>query len=125
MVNDKIDYSAVANAASYANDGRARARLSRIDSKHTTRPRVLKDGEDEELEDDSEEGTSTGSTKDPISASSTVATEDTPLEKTKKKVRFADEVIDTDARVTRSSAAKALASGDIKAVKKKKRATPV
>ncbi|RVD86453.1 uncharacterized protein DFL_004727 [Arthrobotrys flagrans] len=91
--NGGINYAAVAKAAKYANDGRARARLSRINSKHGTRPHVSKNEEFERV--------TKKSTKD-----------------TKKVIDSGN--TDSTVRVTRSSTTKATASSDTK-VKKKKR----
>ncbi|KAK6333334.1 hypothetical protein TWF718_011149 [Orbilia javanica] len=123
--NGGIDYAAVAKAANYANDGRARARLSRINSKHGTGPLV---SEGEEKEDRAKK--TTKDTVLPIAADSSTNARDLTANTAPMKGRTAESTRiitdstnpDSAARVTRSSAAKVPASGDLKG-KKKKRAS--
>ncbi|KAF3092353.1 hypothetical protein TWF102_008436 [Orbilia oligospora] len=112
--NGKIDYAAVAKAANYANDGRARARLSRINSKHGTRPVISKKEEEKTVEKQAKVETAP---KDPSKEPSTKTHT--------KRVGFAEDKLTDDTgtdkagRVTRSSASKVPASNDVKVKKKK------
>ncbi|KAK6512227.1 hypothetical protein TWF481_001118 [Arthrobotrys musiformis] len=107
--NGEIDYTAVAKAANYANDSRARARLSRINAKHGTRPRAFTS---------EEEGK--GATEDPTEAkNASIKGKDAATEVGKQKVRFADDTAVGIGRITRSSAAKVPTSDDAKVEKKK------
>ncbi|KAK6508326.1 hypothetical protein TWF506_010421 [Arthrobotrys conoides] len=120
--NGGIDYAAVAKAANYANDSRVRARLSRINSKHSTRPVIPKKEEEKTVtEKPAEEEDPKDSSEDSKEASTNTQT---------KKVKFMDpenkpiDGTNTESvgRVTRSSASKVPAStSDDTKVKKKKR----
>ncbi|KAF3197680.1 hypothetical protein TWF106_009901 [Orbilia oligospora] len=107
--NGGINYGAVAKAANYANDGRARARLSRINSKHGTRLVISKREEEKMVEKQVKANTP----KDPSN--------DTKMDAFAEN-KLADGTVpapDKAGRVTRSSASKVPASSDVKAKKKK------
>ncbi|KAF3278206.1 hypothetical protein TWF970_004658 [Orbilia oligospora] len=107
----EIDYTAVAKAANYANDGRARARLSRINSKHGTRPVISKKEEEKTVEKQAKDI----ALKDPSKEPSTK----THIKRVGSAENKLTNGTDKAGRVTRSSASKVPASNDVKVKKKK------
>ncbi|EGX53743.1 hypothetical protein AOL_s00004g402 [Orbilia oligospora ATCC 24927] len=107
----EIDYTAVAKAANYANDGRARARLSRINSKHGTRPVISKKEEEKTVEKQAKDI----ALKDPSKEPSTK----THIKRVGSAENKLTDGTDKAGRVTRSSASKVPASNDVKVKKKK------
>ncbi|KAK6349016.1 hypothetical protein TWF730_009776 [Orbilia blumenaviensis] len=137
IFNGEIDFAAVAKAVNYANEGRARARLSRIDSRHKARPQVSRpEGETggaEELDKGNSEAENEDSLRENIDGKiKALRSVDSPAEakeivigaKKNKRVQTTSKapIGSTDgnvARVTRSSTARALAASDVKTKKNK------